>query len=188
MGRVQTSVMIDEDKRQLAKQRGLKLQDLLDDALNMALDLEVKGKAQLEIDKENILKEIEYKQNQKNEYLKNYNKEVERLEKQLKDLEDKKDEMLATNQKDIDQLNLKLQFNEKALTGAIEEQKELNQQREREALIQRGINAMDINKELEHDMEEYCLKYSIPDWNQEINSMSNEIITGIRNKYGHDPK
>ena len=54
MGRVQTSVMIDEDKRALAKQRGIKLQDLLDEALNTALELEIPGKAQLEINKENL--------------------------------------------------------------------------------------------------------------------------------------
>lgn len=183
MGRVQTSVMIDEDKRQLAKQRGLKLQDLLDEALNMALDLEVKGKAQLEIEKENILKEIVYKQKQKDEYLKSYNKEVERLEKQLKELEDKKDEMLAINQNAIDELNLKLQFNEKALAGAVEEQKEMEQQKERNALIQRGITAIDIDKQLERDMEEYCIKYNIADINQEIDTMTNEILKGI---YGNN--
>ena len=186
MGRVQTSVMIDEDKRALAKQRGLKLQDLLDEALNIALDLEIKGKAQLEIEKENLLKEIDYKQKQKNEYLKNYNKEVERLEKQLKELEDKKDKMLATTQQDIDELNLKLQYNEKALAGAVEEQRELEQQRERNALIERGIKAMDIDKQLEADIDEYCLKYNIADWNKEAQDITNEILTEIHNQFGHD--
>ena len=186
MGRVQTSVMIDEDKRALAKQRGLKLQDLLDEAINTALELEIPGKTQLEIEKENILKEIDYKQKQKNEYLKNYNKEVERLEKQLKELEDKKDKMLATTQQDIDELNLKLQYNEKALAGAVEEQRELEQQRERNALIERGIKAMDIDKQLEADIDEYCLKYNIADWNKEAQDITNEILTEIHNQFGHD--
>ena len=137
----------------------------------------------MEIEKENILKEIELKEKQKDSYLKNYNNEVERLEKQLAELERKKDEMLATNQNEINQLNLKLQFNAKALDNVHEEQKELEQQNERNALIQRGINAMDINKELEADMEEYCLKYAIADWNQEIQDMTNEILKGI---YGTD--
>lgn len=185
MGRVQTSVMIDEDKRALAKQRGLKLQDLLDDALNIALELDIKGKAELEIEKENILKEIELKEKQKHDYLKNYNMEVERLEKQLAELEDKKDKMLATNQSDIDELNLKLQFNAKALAGASEEQRALEQQKERDAIIQKGIRALDIDKELETEMEEYCLKWSLPDWNQEILEMTNDILRGI---YGHDKK
>ena len=186
MGRVQTSVMIDEDKRALAKQRGLKLQDLLDEALNIALDLEIKGKAQLEIEKENILKEIDYKQKQKNEYLKNYNKEVERLEKQLKELEDKKDKMLATTQQGIDELNLKLQYNEKALAGAVEEQKAMEQQKDRNALIERGVNAMDIDKQLEDDIDAYCLKYKIADWNKEAQDITNEILTEIHKKFDHD--
>ena len=111
MGRVQTSVMIDEDKRALAKQRGIKLQDLLDEALNTALELEIPGKAQLEIDKENILKEIELKEKQKNEYLAKYEKELEKLEKD-------KDEYLTMHQQAIDQLHIKLRFSEKALAEA----------------------------------------------------------------------
>lgn len=139
MGRMQTSVMIDEDKRALAKQRGLKLQDLLDKALDMALDLEVKGKAQLEIEKDNILKEIELKENQKKEYLKNYNMELEHLEKQLQELEEKKDKMLEMNQNDINELNLRLQYNEKALAGAVEEQREINQLKEYKDIVLRGV-------------------------------------------------
>ena len=160
MGRVQTSVMIDEDKRQLAKQRGIKLQDLLDEALNMALNLEVPGKAQLEIDKENILKEIEYKEKQKEEYLVKY-------------------------EHDINELNIRLKYIDKSLAKATEEQNDLNQQREREALIQRGVNAMDIDKQLEHDMEEYCIKWNIADINQEIAIFKQELSNGI---YGRDKK
>lgn len=178
MGRVQTSVMIDEDKRALAKQRGIKLQDLLDEALNTALELEIPGKAQLEINKENILKEIELKEKQKDEYLTNY-------EKELAKLEEDKDKYLTMHQQAIDQLNIKLRFSEKALAEATEEQKELNQQREREELIQRGVKALDIDKQLERDMEEYCIKYKIPDINNEINKMTNEILNGI---YGRDKK
>ena len=178
MGRVQTSVMIDEDKRALAKQRGIKLQDLLDEALNTALELEIPGKAQLEVEKENTLKEIELKEKDKDEYLANY-------EKELAKLEEDKDKYLTMHQQAIDQLQIKLRLNEKALAEATEEQNELNQQREREALIQRGVRALDIDKQLERDMEEYCLKYKIPDWNQEINSMTNEILNGI---YGRDKK
>lgn len=175
MGRVQTSVMIDEDKRALAKQRGIKLQDLLDDALNMALELEIPGKAQLEIEKDNILHEIEIKDKQKDDYLKNYNKELERLETQ-------KNEYLEKYQNDINDLNLKLQFNEKALANVGEEQKALEQQNERDALIQKGINALDIDNELENEMEEYCIKYSILNINDEIEDMRQEILKGITDK------
>ena len=179
MGRVQTSVMIDEDKRALAKQRGIKLQDLLDEALNMALDLEIPGKAQLEIDKDNILKEIEYKEKQKDEYLAKYEKDLEKLEKD-------KDAYLTMHQQAIDQLNIKLRFSERALAEATEQQKELNQQKEREAIIQRGINAMDIDKQLEADIDAYCLKYKIADWNKEAQDITNEILTEIHKKFDHD--
>ena len=83
MVKVQTSVMIDKDKRDLAKQKGIKLQDVLDNALNNILDLEVKGKAQLEIDKDNILKEIALKEKQKEEYLAKYQSDMMHLIMQL---------------------------------------------------------------------------------------------------------
>ena len=178
MGRVQTSVMIDEDKRALAKQRGIKLQDLLDEALNTALELEIPGKAQLEVEKENTLKEIELKEKNKNEYLANY-------EKELAKLEEDKDKYLTMHQQAIDQLQIKLRLNEKALAEATEEQNELNQQREREALIQRGVRALDIDQQLERDIDEYCLKYKIPDWNEEYASIRQEILNGI---YGRNKK
>ena len=150
MARVQTSVMIDEDKRELAKQRGIKLQDLLDDALNMALDLEVPGKAQLEIEKENILKEIEFIEKQKEDYLEKY-------------------------QRNINDLNIRLKYINKQIAGANEEQRELEQQKEREALIERGVREGGINDELMEEMTQYCLKYKIRDINQEIAIMGNDI-------------
>lgn len=177
MGRVQTSVMIDEDKRALAKQRGLKLQDLLDEALNMALDLEVKGKAQLEIEKDNILKDIERKENQKNEYLKNYNKEVERLEKQLEILETKKDKSLAMFDHDIEELNLKLQFNEKALAGASEEQKQLNQLNEYKDIVLRGVKNGAIDGALDVELQDHCIKYRLPD----LNAVHNQATADLSN-------
>ena len=154
MGRVQTSVMIDEDKRALAKQRGIKLQDLLDDALNMALELEVKGKAQLEIEKGNILKEIELKEKQKDDYLKNYNKELERLEIQ-------KNEFLAKHESAINELNLKLQFNEKALDNASEEQTQLNKLNEYKDIITRAVKEANITEELDAELTEFCVKYKM---------------------------
>lgn len=158
MGRVQTSVMIDEDKRTLAKQRGIKLQDLLDEALNMVLELEIPGKAQLEIEKDNILREIELKEKQKDDYLKNYNKELERLEIQ-------KNEFLETNQSAINELNLKLQFNEKALAGVTEEQTALNKLNEYRNIILRAVKEADITEELDAELQEFCITYKLADMN-----------------------
>jgi len=178
MGRVQTSVMIDEDKRALAKQRGIKLQDLLDEALNTVLELEIPGKAQLEIEKENILKNMEASKQHKKEYLANY-------EKELAKLEEDKEAYLKAHDVHMGELKAKLRLNEKALAEATEEQNELNQQREREEIIQRGVRALDIDKQLEHDMEEYCIKWNIADINQEIAIFKQEIINGI---YGRNKK
>ena len=176
MGRVQTSVMIDEDKRALAKQRGLKLQDLLDDALNMALELDIKGKAQLEIEKENLLKEIELKEKQKDDYLKNYNLEVERLEKQLAELEEKKDQMLATTQKAIDEINLKLQFNAKALANASDEQRALEQLREYKDIVLRGVKNGAIDGDLDVELMEHGIKYHIADLNALHKQATDDLI------------
>ena len=175
MGRVQTSVMIDEDKRALAKQRGIKLQDLLDEALNMVLELEIPGKAQLEIEKENIIREIEIKEKQKDDYLKNYNNELERLEIQ-------KNEFLATHDNAINELNLKLQFNEKALAGASEEQKALNQLNEYKEIILKAKQKGYIEA-YEEELQDHCIKYKLADINgvfdqakRDINSLfSNEL-------------
>ena len=175
MGRVQTSVMIDEDKRALAKQRGLKLQDLLDQALNMALELEVKGKAQLEIEREEILKDIELKEKQKQDYLKYYNMEVERLEKQLDDLEKKKDKMLATNQNDIKELNLKLQFNAQALANASEEQRALDQLNEYRDIILRAVKEGYLSDELDKELNQHCIKYRLPDMNAVFNQANADL-------------
>lgn len=176
MGRVQTSVMIDEHKRALAKQRGLKLQDLLDHALNMALELEVKGKAQLEIEKENILKDIEFKEKQKHAYLKNYNMEVERLEKQLAELERKKDEMLAINQNEIKELNLKLQFNAEALANASEEQRELEQLKEYRQLVLRGVKNGAWDGQVYDDLIEHGVKYLLPDLNAFYDQATADLV------------
>ena len=104
MVKVQTSVMIDKDKRDLAKQKGIKLQDVLDNALNNILDLEVKGKAQLEIDKDNILKEIALKQKQKDEYLEKYQTDMMHLNMQLNAIDNELNKAIES-QSELNKLN-----------------------------------------------------------------------------------
>lgn len=151
MARVQTSVMIDEDKRQLAKQRGLKLQDILDEALDMALHLEITGKAQLEIEKDNILKEIEHKKKQKEEYLEKY-------------------------QRDIDELNIRLKFIDKQLAGAIEEQKQKDKLKEYKELLERARINGAWDGELDEELTQFCLKYKIADINTAFAEANNDLI------------
>ena len=52
MGRVVTSISIDEEKRDLAKKKGIVLKDLLDNALDIALGIELKESTQLMNEKE----------------------------------------------------------------------------------------------------------------------------------------
>ena len=172
MGRVQTSVMIDEDKRALAKQRGIKLQDLLDDALNMALELEIPGKAQLEINKENILKEIDLKEKQKDEYLANHEKELAKLEKD-------KQQYLLKHQQAIDQLQIKLRLSEKALAEATEEQKELTKLNEYKELLRRAVKNGAWDGELDEALTQFCLKYNIAD----INTAFDEAIQDLNDVF-----
>ena len=174
MGRVQTSVMIDEDKRALAKQRGIKLQDLLDEALNTALELEIPGKAQLEIDKENILKEIELKEKQKNEYLAKYEKELEKLEKD-------KDEYLTMHQQAIDQLHIKLRFSEKALAEANEEQNELTKLNEYKQLLERAVKNGAWDGDLDEELTQFCIKYRIADFNDAFDEAKEDLINVFYN-------
>ena len=135
MGRVQTSVMIDEDKRQLAKQRGIKLQDLLDEALDTVLNLNVPGKAQLENDKEDILKEMELKEKQKEEYLKKYDE-------------------------DMAYLNLRMELINKALEQKDTEAYEMEQQKEYNEFVNHAIKKGAVDDILE-DIQAHAHKYNL---------------------------
>lgn len=128
MAKVQTSVMVDKDKRDLAKQKGLKLQDILDNALNVILELEVKGKAQLEIDQNDILKNIEFKELEIKEYLEKYQQKIDQLEMQKTMFIDKKEHEIKELKTQLNMINSKLD-------KAIEEQSHLNKLNEYKEII-----------------------------------------------------
>ena len=151
MGYVITSVKIDEDKRTLAKQRGIKLQDLLDEALNMALQLEVPGKAQLEIEKEDILKKIEFEEKQKDEALEKY-------------------------QRNITELNIRLNYIDKALAGASEEQRALEQLKEYRQLVLRGVKNGAWDGQVYDDLIEHGVKYLLPDLNAFYDQATADLV------------
>lgn len=136
MARVQTSVMIDEFKRDLAKQKGIKLQDVLDQALNSILELEVKGKAQLEIEKEKLLKDIELKEQQKNEYLEKYESDMMQLKMQL--------------------TNIDIQ-----LEKAKEDQSQLNKLNEYKDIIRVASNYGGLNDEIEEQIFAWIGKWKV---------------------------
>lgn len=154
MARVQTSVMIDEDKRNLAKQKGLKLQDILDHALNMALELEVKGKAQLEIDQNNILKSIELKERETKEYLKEYQNNIDHLEMQKR---------LFIEKKEHEILELKTQLNmiNEQLEKAKEDQSDLNKLNEYKDIIRVASNYGGLNDDIEKQIFDWIAKWGV---------------------------
>ena len=65
MVKVTTSIKIDNDKRELAKKRGIVLTDLLDQALDMALGLELKESNKLQNEKEELLQQKEILEKEK---------------------------------------------------------------------------------------------------------------------------
>jgi len=154
MARVQTSVMVDEDKRNLAKQKGLKLQDILDHALNMALDLEVKGKAQLEIDQSNILKSIELKEREKKEYLKEYQTNIDQLELQ-------KNMFIEKKEHEIMELKTQLNMTKDQLEKAKEDQSQLNKLNEYKDIIRVASNYGGLNDEIEEQIFAWIGKWKV---------------------------
>ena len=161
MGYVITSVKIDEDKRTLAKQRGIKLQELLDQALNTALELEVIGKAQLEIDKSNLLRDIELKEKEKEAYLEKY-------------------------ERDINDLKLRLKFIEEKLANASEEQREMAQLREYKQLVLRGVKNGAFDGEVYDDLMEHGVKYRLPDLNAFYDQATADLINVFYRKMSID--
>ena len=135
MGYVVTSVKVDEDKRKLAKQRGIKLQEILDDALNMALQLEVEGKAQLVNEKDQILKDLEIIDKQTEEYL-------------------------AKQDAKRNELNIKLQKIDKALEQKAFEEVNLEQQNEYNHFIEIGKKEGTFDDIME-DIKDHSLRYAI---------------------------
>lgn len=91
-----TSIKIDKDKRDMAKAKGLKLQDLLDEALNVYLNLDDDTNEDLEKEKEEIIKKINDLEAKKKLELKNisnkYDLEIKRLNHKLKIIDNKIEE------------------------------------------------------------------------------------------------
>ena len=154
MGKVQTSVMVDKDKRDLAKQKGLKLQDILDNALNVVLDLEVKGKAQLEIDQSDILKSIELKENEIKQYLKDYQTNIDHLELQ-------KNMFIEKKEHEIMELKTQLNMTNERLEKAKEEQSQLNKLNEYKELIRIASDYGGLNDEIEEQIFKWIAKWGV---------------------------
>ncbi len=175
MARVQTSVMVDEDKRNLAKQKGLKLQDILDHALNMALELEVKGKAQLEIDQSNILKSIELKEREKKEYLKEYQTNIDQLELQ-------KNMFIEKKEHEIMKLKTQLNMTNEQLEKAKEDQSQLNKLNEYKEIIRIASNYGGLNDDIEKQIFDWISKWRVA---YDITGLFEQINKDLTNVFYH---
>ncbi len=157
MGYVITSIKIDEDKKELAKQKGFTLQKLMDDALNMALQLEVPGKAQLEVDKENVINQIAL-------------------------LEQQKEAAINKFDKDINTLKLELKYIDKQLAGTMEDQKQLQQKNDYEDIMAKALEKGAFDDALENEFIEYCQKYKLINVTLELNKAKEDLTNRYFNK------
>lgn len=125
--RVTTSIKIDPEKRELVKKRGLILSDVLDQALDIALGIELKESTNLVNDKEELEQNLTLLKTEKDKFLKQNKKQIESLEnekdktinnyindyeKQVKSLEKEKDKFLKNYLKNHEDKLLELE-NEK---------------------------------------------------------------------------
>ena len=88
MVKVTTSIKIDDEKRELAKRRGIILTDLLDQALDMALGLELKESTQLQQEKEDLLQAKELLLKEKEDFLKDHESKLLEIDFKLKGIEE----------------------------------------------------------------------------------------------------
>ena len=179
MVKVTTSIKIDNEKRDLAKRKGLILTDILDKALDFYLGLELKESTQLQNDKEEILNNLEVLEIEKEKFLKDHDRTLQNLESEkekflknyLKDHETKLQKLEEDKTKYINdyetqklELNYNLKNIENALQGAIIEDKEETKQKEYNILMRRAIKIGGIeDNELMADIENYADKYEMTD-------------------------
>lgn len=178
MVKVTTSIKIDDEKRNLAKRKGLILSDILDKALDFYLGIELKESTQLQNDKEEILNNLEVLKIEKDKFLKDHEKTLQNLkdekdqflknylkdhETQLQKLEDDKTEYLKNYETQVMELNYNLKNIEDSLASAvvidIEEQKE----KEYKELFKIVLKDGDIYRNLEvvQAIEDYADKYEM---------------------------
>lgn len=86
-----TSVKINKEKKNLVKSKGIKLQDLLDDAIN--LELGISDEKSIKKDKiDYFLSEISKIEEERDKYLDNFNKEIKVLLNDLNNFKNEEEE------------------------------------------------------------------------------------------------
>lgn len=101
MVKVTTSIKIDNEKRELAKRKGIVLTDLLDQALDMALGLELKQSTQLQKEKDDLLQDKEILLKEKEDFLKDHESKILQIDFKLKGIEEALQGAIIQDKKDI---------------------------------------------------------------------------------------
>lgn len=158
MVKVTTSIKIDNEKRELAKKRGIVLTDLLDHALDMALGLELKQSTQLQQEKEDLLQQKEILLKEKEDFLKDHESKI--LE-----------------------IDFKLNSIEEALKGAIIEDKEDIKEKEYIELYKLVLTdgEIDRNPDIVLAINEYADKYEMSE--TEYEELKQRLLNDINNYY-----
>ena len=156
MVKVTTSIKIDNEKRELAKRKGLVLTDILDKALDFYLGIELKESTQLQQDKEEILSNLEVLEIEKDKFLKDH-------ESKLQALEDDKQIYLNNYETQKMELNYNLKNIEDSLESAIIEDIEETKETEYKILANMVYNEGDLyrNSDIVQIMEAYADKYEM---------------------------
>lgn len=193
MVKVTTSIKIDNEKRELAKRKGLVLTDILDKALDFYLGLEMKESTQLQNEKETILNNLEVLEIEKEKFLKDHQRTLKNLEDEkekfiknylqdyetkVQKLEDDKTDYINNYETQVLELNYTLKSIEDSLANAIIEDKEETKQKEYNILMRRAVKLGGIDdNELMADIEEYADKYEMTD--QEFKELQERLIADI---------
>ena len=162
MVKVTTSIKIDNEKRELAKKRGIVLTDLLDQALDMALGLELKQSTQLQQDKEDLLQQKEILLKEKEDFLKDHESKI--LE-----------------------IDFKLNSIEEALKSAVIIDKEETKQREYKILLRKGLKIGGLDDtDLMREIEDYADKYNMSEdeFKELLEKLTQDIIDNWGNPQG----
>lgn len=156
MVKVTTSIKIDNEKRELAKKRGIILTDLLDQALDNVLGLELKQSTQLQQEKEDLLQSKEILIKEKEDFLKDHESKI--LE-----------------------INFKINSIDKALESAIIEDKEETKEKEYKILANMVYDEGDLyrNPDIIQVVEAYADKYEMS--KTEYEELHKRLIADLTN-------
>ena len=141
MVKVTTSIKIDNEKRELAKKRGIILTDLLDQALDMALGLELKESTQLQQEKEDLLQQKEILLKEKEDFLKDHESKLLEIDFKLRNIEDALASAVVIDKEEIKEKEYKI------LANRVYEEGDLDRNLDVRQLIEGYADRYNMNEE-----------------------------------------